>query len=230
MCTGFVRKGKDLIYGFNLDIDPNIWSFDIYKTKKYFTIGITVGSTTYFTHGVNANGNFGNLPYMNGVQQNYRKGIKKQRIDLLNDKYIRGKYNYNDVLDIVNTKTLINIPNANMHSLICDADGNVVLLEPGYGNKIVKSKYAVISNFPILTKLDDYSNPFFGKDRYDIATQVLKESKSSFSVNDALDLLNKCKQEGKWGTKVSFVYSKNNNTVYYCLNGDFKKVLQHKFE
>ena len=34
MCTGFVRKGKDLIYGFNLDIDPNVWSFDIYIKQR----------------------------------------------------------------------------------------------------------------------------------------------------------------------------------------------------
>lgn len=230
MCTGFVRKGKDLIYGFNLDIDPKVWSFDIYKTKKYFTVGITVGSTTYFTHGVNVNGNFGNLPYMNGAERNYPRGISKQRIDLLNDKYIRGKYNFDDVLDIINTKTIVNIPNANMHSLICDSNGNIVLVEPGYGNKIIKSKYAVISNFPILIKLKDYSNPFFGKDRYDKATEMLKKSNKDFSVNDALEILKQCKQEGKWGTKISFVYSKNNNAVYYYLDGNFEKVLKHEFD
>lgn len=229
MCTGFVRKGKDLIYGFNLDIDPNVWSFDIYKTKKYFTIGITVGSTTYFTHGVNANGNFANLPYMNGEECNYPKGIEKQRLDLLIDRYIKNKYNFDDVLNIINKKTIINYKNTNMHSLICDIDGNVVLVEPGYGNKIIKNKYAVISNFPILAKLKDYGNPFYGKDRYDKATQILKESKNSFSVDDALNLLKQCKQEGQWGTKVSFVYSKNNNVVYYCLNGNFNEVLVHNF-
>ena len=128
------------------------------------------------------------------------KGTKKQRIDLLNDKYIRGKYNFDDVLDIINTKTLVNITKASMHSLVCDANGNIVLIEPGYGSKIIKRKYAVISNFPILTKLKDYSNPFFGKDRYDKATQILKESKNDFSIEDALYLLKQCKQEGKWGT------------------------------
>ena len=228
MCTGFIRKGKDLIYGFNLDIDPKEWSFDIYKTKNYFTVGITVGSTTYFTHGVNANGNFGNLPYMNGEEYNYPKKTERQRLDLLVDRYIKGKYCYDDVLNIINTKTIINYKNTNMHSLICDANGNVVLIEPGYGNKIIKNKYAVISNFPILAKLKDYNNPFYGKDRYDKATLILKESKNDFSVNDALVLLKQCSQQGQWGTRVSFVYSKNNNTVYYCLNGNFDKVLEHK--
>ena len=74
-----------------------------------------------------------------------------------------------------------------------------------------------------------HNNPFYGKDRYDKATQILKESKNSFSVDDALNLLKQCKQEGQWGTKVSFVYSKNNNVVYYCLNGNFNEVLVHNF-
>lgn len=229
MCTGFIYKGKDLLYCYNLDIDPKQWSFDIYKTNNYFTIGIKVGSTTYFTHGVNSNGNCGNLPYMNGEQFSVSKGSKRQRIDLLIDKYIRGKYTYTDIIETLNTKTLINIPTVTMHSLVCDKDGNIVLIEPGYGYKVIKNKYAVIANFPILTKLKDYNNPFYGKDRYDKVKEVLSRSKKNFSVNDALDLLESVKQEGKWGTRVSFVYSRNENRVYYCLDNNFKKVYEHKF-
>lgn len=51
-----------------------------------------------------------------------------------------------------------------------------------------------------------------------------------FSIEDALNLLKECKQDGKYGTKVSFVYSKNENRVYYCLNGDFDTILIHKFD
>lgn len=153
MCTGFIYKGEDLIYGFNLDIDPNVWSYKIYKNKKYFTVGITVGSTTYFTHGVNSNGNFGNLPYMNGKEFMCPKGCKKQRIDLLIDKYIRGKIFYEEILNIISTKTLVNIKATTMHSLIGDRDGNILLLEPGYGTKIIEENFGVITNFPILTKL-----------------------------------------------------------------------------
>lgn len=29
MCTGFVKKGNDLLFRFNLDIDPNVWDFDV---------------------------------------------------------------------------------------------------------------------------------------------------------------------------------------------------------
>lgn len=230
MCTGFVYKGEDLIYGFNLDIDPEVWSYKIYKTKNYFTVGITVGSTTYFTHGVNSNGNFGNLPYMNGKEFVYPKGCKKQRLDLLVDKYIRGKILYEEILNIISTKTLVNIKTTTMHSLIGDRDGNILLLEPGYGTKIIKENFGVITNFPILTKLENYNNSFYGKDRYDIVTKVLSKASKNFSTNDALELLERVKQEGQWATRISFIYSKNNNAVYYCEDNKFKEIFTFKFE
>lgn len=230
MCTGFIYKGEDLIYGFNLDIDPNVWSYKIYKNKKYFTVGITVGSTTYFTHGVNSNGNFGNLPYMNGKEFMCPKGCKKQRIDLLIDKYIRGKIFYEEILNIISTKTLVNIKATTMHSLIGDRDGNILLLEPGYGTKIIEENFGVITNFPILTKLENYNNSFYGKDRYDIVTKVLSKASKNFSINDALELLERVKQEGQWATRISIVYSKNNNAVYYCEDNKFKEIFTFKFE
>ena len=229
MCTGFVYKGKDLLYGFNLDIDPNVWSFDVYKTKNYFTVGIKVGSTTYFTHGVNRNGNFGNLPYMNGEEFKCPKGCAKQRIDLLIDKYIRGKISFDEIRDIVSTKTLTNAPAASMHSLVGDIDGNILLLEPGYGIKEIDEKYGVIANFPALARLNNYDNPFYGKERYDTVSKALAKADDDFSADDALGLLEKVKQTGQWATRVSFVYSRNDNSVHYCLDNRFDEISVHEF-
>jgi hypothetical protein len=80
-----------------------------------------------------------------------------------------------------------------------------------------------------LTELSDYSNPFYGKDRYDKALSVLQKSNEDFNVADALDLLKQVKQEGQWGTKISFVYSRNENAVYYCLDGNFDDIRIHRF-
>lgn len=60
MCTAIAYKGNDLIYGFNLDIDPEVWQYSVHKTKSGFAIGITVGKTTNYVHGINQNGHFGN--------------------------------------------------------------------------------------------------------------------------------------------------------------------------
>ena len=53
---------------------------------------------------------------------------------------------------------------------------------------------------------------------------ILKSSERNFGYNDMLKLLKELKQDGRWGTRISFVYSKNENAVFYCLNGDFDNV------
>lgn len=230
MCTAIAKKGNDLLYGFNLDIDPGVWSFDIYKTNNYFTIGIKVGKTVYFTHGVNRNGHFSNVPYMNGERFKVPKGSRRERIDLMADRYIRGKYSFEEINLICQTKSIVSIPAATMHSLVGNEDGKLLIIEPGYGFKKVDDDFAVIANFPVLTTLDDYSNPFYGKDRYDKAKTILESAGECFSVQDALNLLYDVRQGGKWGTRVSFVYSKNENSVYYFLDGDMSKVEVHRFK
>lgn len=62
---------------------------------------------------------------------------------------------------------------------------------------------------------------YYGKDRCDTALSILRESDDEFSVRDGLRLPDAVKQTGRWGTRVSFVYSGNENAVYYALEGVF---------
>lgn len=229
MCTAIAFKGNDLLYGFNLDIDPETWNFAIFKTKQLFAVGITVGKTVYYTHGVTKDDRFGNVPYMNGAVFPVPHGAKRERIDLMTDRYLRGKYSYEDILQILRTKTVVNVPAATMHSLIGDPQGEILIVEPGYGHRAVTEHYAVLTNFPVLTRLQDTSNPFYGIDRYEKAAAVLQHSPPEFSVTEALRLLDSVKAEGKWGTRVSFVYSRNEQAVYYFLNGDSTDIRIHRF-
>ncbi len=229
MCTAIAYRGNDLLYGFNLDIDPAVWDYSIRKTKNYFAVGITVGKTTYLVHGVNRAGNFGNVPYMNGEVFPVPKGTKRERIDLMSDRYIRGKYSFADIEKILRTKTLTGIPAATMHSLIGSGAGDFLIAEPGYGWKKVEGLYAVLTNFPVLTELPDYDDPFYGKDRYDRAEAVLSHAGPEFSAEDALRLLAETAQSGQWGTRVSFVWSRNRNTVYFFRDGDASRIETHEF-
>lgn len=229
MCTAIAHKGDDLIYGFNLDIDPDVWNYSIIKAKSLFAVGITVGKTTYLVHGVNRRGNFGNVPYMNGGTFPVPHGVRRERIDLMADRYIRGKYSFGDIEEILRAKTVTCIPQATMHSLIGSGEGELLIVEPGYGYKKVEDDFAALTNFPVLTALGDYSNPFYGKDRYDKALSALSRAGKSFSAEDALRLLCETRQEGQWATRVTFVYSKNKNTVYYFSEGDTSEIKTHVF-
>ena len=152
MCTAIAHKGNDLIYGFNLDIDPAVWDFSIHKTKSVFAFGVTVDKTTYFVHGVNKNGNFSNTPYMNGEPFPVPKGTHRERIDLMSDRYVRGKYSFSDIEEILHTKAVTCIPAASMHSLIGNSAGEMLIVEPGYGHRRVEEDFAVLTNFPVLTE------------------------------------------------------------------------------
>lgn len=230
MCTAIAYKGNDLLYGFNLDIDPEAWNFSLHKTTSLFAVGITVGKTTYYVHGVNSKGHFGNVPYMNGERFPVPKGARRERIDLMSDRYLRGKYSFADVEEILRTKTVVNIPEATMHSLIGNENGEFLIVEPGYRCEKVKKRYAVLTNFPVFTTLPDYANAFYGKDRYDRANAVLSRAGDDFSAEDALRLLYETKQEGKWGTRISFVWSQNRNAVYYFPDGDLSRLETHVFK
>lgn len=229
MCTAIAFKGNDLIYGFNLDVDPEVWQFSVHKTGSVFALGVTVGKTTYFVHGVNRSGQFGNTPYMNGETFPAPRGVRRERIDLMNDRYIRGKYSFADVEEILRTKALTCIPAATMHSLIGSPSGDFIIAEPGYGCKRVEEHFAVLTNFPVLTELKDASNPFYGKDRYDAALAALSAAGADFSAEDALRVLYDARQEGQWATRVTFVYSRNRNAVDYFLNGDIDHIETHAF-
>lgn len=229
MCTAIAHKGNDLIYGYNLDVDPAVWQFSVRKTSSVFALAVTVGKREYFVHGVNKNGQFGNVPYMNGEDFPAPRGVRRERIDLMSDRYIRGKYSFADVEKILRTKTVVNIPAATMHSLLGSGGGELLIVEPGYGYKKVEEPFAVLANFPVLTELSDYSNPFFGKERYDRAVAALSRAGADLSAEDALGVLYEARQEGPWGTRVSFVYSRNENCVYYFTDGDISRVEKHIF-
>lgn len=230
MCTGFVKKGNDLLFGFNLDIDPNLWNFDLYKTDNYFSVGINVGKTIYLTHGVNKYGHFSNLPYMNGDEQGkYQRGKDNERIDLLTDRYIKNIYSYEDVIEILKNKTIVNIPNGSLHTLLANEKGDILLIEPGNGFKKINDEFAVITNYPLLRTLDQYKE-YFGIDRYETAKRILSESDDNFSPLDGLLLLKTVKQEGVWATRISFVYSVNEKCVYYVTNNHFDQIEKHYFK
>ena len=230
MCTAIAYKGKDLIYGFNLDIDPKVWKYDVYRTRNYFSVGITVGSTTYLTHGVTRDGVFANIPYMNGPRESYPVGTKKHRIDLVVNKILRGKMNLSEVKEILcaDGQAIASPKNLSFHSLFGDASGGFFLVEPGIGWRDIQERYAVITNFPAL-RAGDYSNGYYGLDRYEKAKTGLEAASHHFTPWNALDLLHSVSQEGEWATRVTFAYSQNENTVYYYLNNDRDHVQVHRF-
>lgn len=89
-----------------------------------------------------------------------------------------------------------------------------------------------MTNFFLLeppADLTDQTAGDYGKDRYNTELRMLKESGEDFSPEDGLAVLKAVCQKGTWATLVSFVYSCNEKTVYYCRECDFEHIHMHRF-
>ncbi len=241
MCTGFVRKGKDVIVGFNMDINIRAFDYDIVANKEQFYVEIKSGEVTVKAHGINHLGNFASqLNNMDFTKAPFRLGKNVVPLYEIVDDYISGKISYNEILKMASEKEIvnmpgqaINIPCIAMHSLIADRQGHIMILEPGNGYCVLQGDYAALSNFAFLenpANLTPENYGYYGKDRYDKAMKLLRESNDDFSIQDGLELLKAVRQTGEWATRVSFVYSNNENAVYYVIENDFDHVTRHQFE
>ncbi len=260
MCTAFVRRGNDVIVGFNMDINIGAFEYKVFTEDDKFYIGSYTGDreSTILENfaipknyvienhyrkiqGVNNKGCSGNqLINMDFHKAPFRIDEKTFLIDQLIDDYISGRSTMDDIIHLANEKEIVNIPTGAidiptpaLHSILSDSEGRIMILEPGNGYSIIQEKYAVLSNFAILELPDDFVPEkfgYYGKDRYDKAMGLLRKSTDDFSVNEGLEILNAVKQVGNWATRVSFVYSRNENAVYYSLEGDFEHITRHQFK
>ena len=134
-----------------------------------------------------------------------------------------------DALNIVQNSKIVYAPDATMQAMLSDKKGRVLIIEPGLGYRLEKAQYSLITNYSILSP--EITKPYIvsGDDRFERADELLKHCNDSFSVAEAFQILKSVKQEGIWATRVSFVYSVNENRVYYVENNDFEYVTKYQF-
>lgn len=125
---------------------------------------------------------------------------------------------------------IVNVPDWSTHNRIGDSNGNVWIIEPGRGSLYVslcENDYQVITNESIL---DNAENKKFQCTRYHQAVDLLSR-KTSFDVADAFELLKQVKQNGKERVaECSFVYDRNENTVYYCEDQKYHDIRKHTYK
>lgn len=232
MCTGFIKKGKDVVFGFNMDLPEGLWDFKVYPRKDLFFIGMKVKGRVWKTHGVNAKGQFANMPYMNAPERGqYRRGRDVQRLDLLVNDYLAGRLDYDAARAITGAKQIVNVPMCSMHSLFGDAEGRMLLVEPGFSALELTGDYAVISNFPLqeaLEKLDPKLEGWYGRDRQRKAEELLAQADEAFDLQQAMEVLQAVSQTQNAPTRVSFAYSVNSRSLRYALERDFAHAIEYQ--
>ena len=231
MCTRFVYRGSNIITGFNFDIDLSVWTHKVMKEKERFYIGILRPDGTYHSyHGVNRNGNAGTLLYVHGNSAGvYQEGDTCMTIADLTEQFIKAQISFDEVLQIVKSKKIVYAPDATMQAMLSDVHGRTLVIEPGIGYREEQGRYSLITNYSLIKpeSTKDFIVP--GDHRYEVALRLLDSYKKELSVSDAFALLHTVRQEGAWATRVSFVYSVNERTVYYIENNDFKNIRKFTF-
>ena len=118
---------------------------------------------------------------------------------------------------------------ASMQAVLSDCRGRTLIIEPGLGSREDTGRYSLMTNYSLLAP--ESTRPFIvpGDDRYERAERLLKEYGDCFTVEDAFSVLQSVRQEGRWATRVSFVYSLKEQTVYYVENNHFEEVKKYRF-
>jgi len=229
MCTSFVFKGNDVIVGFNFDNEPTA---DIkIKSKDGFVYGVYRFKDRFSaSFGVNRDGGFSNqLTVPPSEKGSYLRSTSVQRIDLLAEDYLNSKISFEQAVDIASKRPLVNVPGLSVHSQLSDRYGRVLILEPGRGYKVREEKYSVMTNFSFFEPMATKDASGSGYDRYITASRILQNATEVFGPMDGMKLLEQCRQTGSFVTLVSMVYSVRENKVYWCLRGDYEKLLYKQF-
>lgn len=255
MCTAFIHQGKHLICGFNLDINEGAMDYQVYAEPEGFYIGITameppkdVVLPSHFRleggvrkiQGVNRDGLFAVcLNNMNFVKAPFRFAEEALPIDQLMDDCISGFASVEKAQELCRKKELVNVPTGSVdipslafHGFITSPGSPIVLVEPGNGYAVLDDPCAAMTNYALLEPPADLTPAtfgYYGKDRMDIAMEILRQRGEAFTLQDGLDILRRTRQTGSWATRVSFVYHSGENAVYYCLQGDFHRITRHVF-
>lgn len=231
MCIRFVYRGNDIIAGFNFDIDLAMYDYQVIKGKDCFYIGILrPDGMRHAYHGVNRNGNVGTLLYVHGNPTGaYQDTSGCMTIANLTEQFIRAQLTFDDALRMVQTKKIVYALDATMQAMLSDIRGRTLIIEPGLGYREDTGAYSLITNYSLLDP--ESTRPFIvpGDDRYERAAQLLNGYGNNFTVLDALSVLRAVRQDGPWATRVSFLYSVKEQTVYYVQNNHFEQVSKYEF-
>lgn len=231
MCTRFVYRGDDIITGFNFDIDLALWDHQIVKEKDRFYIGILrPDGVRHAYHGVHRNGNVGTLLYVHGNPAGtYQDTADCMTIADLTEQFIQAKISFDDALHIVRTKRIVYAPDATMQAMLSDRRGRTLIVEPGLGYREDDGRYSLITNDSLLAPESTHPFAVPGDDRYETAAQLLNKYGNTFTVTDAYSVLRAVCQEEPWATRVSFVYSSKEQSVYYTENNRFERISKYDF-
>ncbi len=182
--------------------------------------------------GVRSDGVMGNQQVVNDCEKGkFRLGFRVVHTAQWLNKLLVKRLPKNKIAEYLKRHTIVSPPKMSLHSFAACADGQSCIIEPGRGNIWYSADERKIgmSNCPVWDFKATGKWEGFGVDRQMIVDDTLEAAPSSFSVKDAFKLLDAVHQVDEvWNTEFSFVYSHNENKVYYCYDHQFDDIKEYQ--
>lgn len=235
MCTSFVLYGTKTYIGMNFDISDRPIVLQL-KGDDQFVALQKDGDASYPAFGLNRSGTFVNLLMVAPSEAgDYRRGKDVVHLLHLFDDLLGGLLPPSSLEALLRQKTVVNVPNLSLHSLVVGKEGYACVVEPGRATTYLRGRnrnFLALSNFP----LADFANQSYtattgaGADRYQTCYRMLEESEPTFSVEQGFAILEATAQyAGDYPTQFSMLAVPEDEAIHFSVHRRFHRRFSFSF-
>jgi hypothetical protein len=229
MCTSFVLYSDRTYIGMNFDISDRPIKLSM-RGADQLLVFQRDGPSFFPAFGINSSGTFVNLLMADPNEAGkYRRGKNCVHIMRVFDDVLGGQASPVDLSAYLRDKTVVNVPNISVHSMVAGSDRCAYVIEPGRTNisfDSTSSDFLVLTNFPLSDFVGrDYRDVTgSGADRYKTCYRMLSESKHAFDVDQGFAILEETSQSGgDYPTQLSMLAIPEDGIVHFAIENKFSK-------
>lgn len=233
MCTSFMFRGDDTLIAMNYDNHGKNLKLAPYRDDLFLVTLNSFGKDRPL-FGIRSDGVMVNQQVVNECEKGkYRIGFNVVHTAELVEKILTKPKPINGLAQYLNTHKIVSPPNNSLHMMVACVEEPSYIIEPGRGiiQYPTDKRYIAMSNCPVCDAQKTGTWEGFGVDRQLKVEEVLQNAPNSFGVKDAFQLLEAVHQvDDLWTTEFSFVYSYNENKVYYCYDYKFDEIHEYQMK
>lgn len=235
MCTSFVLHEDRTYIGMNFDLSERPIKMALSGDHQLIILQ-KEGGRFLPALGFNKKGIFMNLHMVNPNEEGkYKRNKNSVHMMRLFDEVLSEKVKMTVLPTYLQEKEIVNVPDYSVQSMIVVPNKKSFIVEPGkkhIDTDQLEDDFMVLTNFSVRDAMEheDTALQGPGSDRYQAAYTELANRRDDFSVEQGLTILKQTAQrEGDYPTQLSMIFSPEEESIYFSLKGDFKKIYKFSF-
>ncbi|MQR97218.1 hypothetical protein [Fictibacillus phosphorivorans] len=235
MCTSFVLHEDQTYVGMNFDLSERPIKMALTGENQLLILQ-KEGGRFLPAIGFNKKGIFMNLHMVNPNEEGkYKRNKNSIHMMRLFDEVLTEKIKTSVLPIYLEEKEIVNVPDYSVQSLIVGPNQKSFIVEPGRKQIDTHEReddFMVLTNFSVRDAMEheDMTLQGPGSDRYQVAFDELANRRGNFSVEQGLSILKQTAQrKGDYPTQLSMIFSPEEESIYFSLKGDFKRLYKFSF-